>query len=126
MQFVANLHEQDIIRTVRVSPLDAQRGCSAGKFADKVTGETLAHFGAFLKRSWRSNDILYGRLDGACQLIETLLCSTRSWVEETLGDRLARRWPPCKLDPDGGEPRAPGIAQWLTRREMSPGPPPPR
>ncbi|HKO95034.1 MAG TPA: patatin-like protein, partial [Polyangiaceae bacterium] len=29
IQFVADLREQDIIRTVRVSPLDAQRGCSA-------------------------------------------------------------------------------------------------
>ncbi|MEO8182487.1 MAG: patatin-like protein, partial [Deltaproteobacteria bacterium] len=57
IQYVAGLREQDIIRTVRVSPLDAQRGCSAGKFSEKVTGETLAHFGAFLKRSWRSNDI---------------------------------------------------------------------
>lgn len=82
IQFVAGLREQDIIRTVRVSPLDAQRGCSAGNFADKVTGETLAHFGAFLKRSWRSNDILYGRLDGACQLLETLL--NPSWLRTAL------------------------------------------
>jgi patatin-related protein len=78
IQFVSDLYEQDIIRTVRVSPLDAQRGCSKGAFADKVTGETLGHFGAFLKRSWRTNDILYGRLDGSCQLIETLL--NPSWL----------------------------------------------
>jgi hypothetical protein len=82
IQFVADLREQDIIRTVRVSPLDAQRGCCAGDFSDKVTGETLAHFGAFLKRSWRSNDILYGRLDGACQLLETLL--NPSWLRTSL------------------------------------------
>ena len=31
------------------------------------------HFGAFFKRSWRSNDILWGRLDVLCQMVETLL-----------------------------------------------------
>jgi patatin-related protein len=82
IQFVGDLYEQDIIRTVRVSPIDARRGCSRVEFADKVTGETLGHFGAFLKKSWRTNDILFGRLDGSCQLIETLL--NPSWLLTTL------------------------------------------
>ena len=32
---------------------------------DKVSGDTFFHFGGFSQRSWRSNDILWGRLDAA-------------------------------------------------------------
>jgi Protein of unknown function (DUF3376) len=38
-----------------------------------VAGDELAHFAAFLRRDWRSNDILYGRLDGMCQILRSLL-----------------------------------------------------
>jgi predicted acylesterase/phospholipase RssA len=34
----------------------------------KLSGDELAHFGAFLNRSWRANDWLWGRLDGATAL----------------------------------------------------------
>jgi hypothetical protein len=73
LEMVGDLHEKDIIETVRISPRDAQKGFSHVKLSDKVTGATVYHFGAFFKRSWRSNDILWGRLDGLCQLVETLL-----------------------------------------------------
>jgi hypothetical protein len=124
MQFVANLHEQDIIRTVRVSPLDAQRGCSAGKLTDKVTGETLAHFGAFLKRSWRSNDILYGRLDGACQLIETLL--NPSWLRTSLANVEQRKSVLRSFgltDTEASEPatRSAAVERWLLENDIFPG-----
>ncbi|HZF10479.1 MAG TPA: patatin-like protein [Thermoanaerobaculia bacterium] len=39
----------------------------------KLAGTTLGHFGAFLDRGFRRNDILWGRLDGAERLITTLL-----------------------------------------------------
>jgi hypothetical protein len=73
LEMVGDLHEKDIIETVRISPRDAQKGFSLAEPSDKVTGTMVYHFGAFFKRSWRSNDILWGRLDGLCQLIETLL-----------------------------------------------------
>ncbi|HEU5269580.1 MAG TPA: DUF3376 domain-containing protein, partial [Jatrophihabitans sp.] len=41
--------------------------------ASKLTGMQLDHFGAFLKRSWRSNDWMWGRLDGAGWLTHLLL-----------------------------------------------------
>ncbi|MFL6163754.1 MAG: patatin-like protein [Jatrophihabitantaceae bacterium] len=41
--------------------------------ASKLTGLQLDHFGAFLKRSWRANDWMWGRLDGAGWLIHLLL-----------------------------------------------------
>ncbi len=73
LEMVGNLHEKDIIETVRISPRDAERGFSQSTLPAKVSGDTVFHFGGFFKRSWRSNDILWGRLDGICQLVETLL-----------------------------------------------------
>ena len=41
--------------------------------ARKLTGLQLHHFGAFYKSSWRANDWMWGRLDGAMQLVRTVL-----------------------------------------------------
>ena len=73
IEFIAGLYEKDIIETVRISPSDAVKGFSNKGLSDKVSGDSLYHFAGFFKRSWRSNDILWGRLDGLCQLVETLL-----------------------------------------------------
>ncbi|OBK35654.1 hypothetical protein A5658_08665 [Mycobacterium sp. 1245111.1] len=40
---------------------------------EKLTGMQLHHFGAFYKRSWRANDWMWGRLDGAGWLVHMLL-----------------------------------------------------
>ncbi|MFE0382194.1 DUF3376 domain-containing protein [Streptomyces inhibens] len=40
---------------------------------EKLTGLQLYHFGAFYKRSWRANDWMWGRLDGAGWLVNVLL-----------------------------------------------------
>ncbi len=39
---------------------------------EKLAGIELAHFGAFLKGSWRANDWLWGRLDAAQRLLRLL------------------------------------------------------
>ncbi|MEP7019034.1 MAG: patatin-like protein [Pseudonocardiales bacterium] len=39
---------------------------------DKLAGVELAHFGAFLKRSWRANDWMWGRVDAAERLVRLL------------------------------------------------------
>jgi patatin-related protein len=60
------------LQIVRVSPLDSTRmGLSTAK--DKLEGVKLAHFGAFLRRKWRENDYLWGRLDAAERLIGLVL-----------------------------------------------------
>jgi patatin-related protein len=41
--------------------------------ASKLTGEQMHHFGAFFKQSWRANDWMWGRLDGAGWLVHLLL-----------------------------------------------------
>lgn len=49
--------------------LDLQRQTARSK----LTGMQLHHFGAFYKQSWRANDWMWGRLDGAGWLIHLLL-----------------------------------------------------
>jgi patatin-related protein len=39
----------------------------------KLTGMQFHHFGAFYKQSWRANDWMWGRLDGAGWLVHALL-----------------------------------------------------
>lgn len=73
LERLSGLREKDPIETVRISPADARLGYSRRQAADKVAGDALGHFGGFLKRSWRANDILWGRLDARCLLIQTLL-----------------------------------------------------
>ncbi len=77
LETMSDVGEKDVIETVRISPHDANRGFSANSLANKVAGDTVYHFGGFFKRSWRANDILWGRLDGLCQLVETLASGER-------------------------------------------------
>jgi patatin-related protein len=44
---------------------------------EKLTGLQLHHFGAFHKPSWRANDWMWGRLDGAHSLVEAVLDPAR-------------------------------------------------
>jgi patatin-related protein len=73
IEAVADLKAQDLVRVARVSPLDSQLGFARKPMERKVTGLRFGHFAAFFKRAWRSNDILWGQLDGASELLETLL-----------------------------------------------------
>lgn len=77
MQFLAGMESTDVIHAVRISPLDAQAGYSRKNLADKLCGNKLGHFSGFLKSSWRANDLMWGRLDGVCQLVECLLTAER-------------------------------------------------
>lgn len=73
LMFGSGLYELDKVEFVRISPQDAQTGLSQYDPRAKVAGDELAHFSAFLRRDWRSNDILQGRFDGICQIIQSLL-----------------------------------------------------
>jgi predicted acylesterase/phospholipase RssA len=41
----------------------------------KLTGIRLGHFAAFYRNSWRANDFMWGRLDGATRIVDLLLGS---------------------------------------------------
>lgn len=64
------------IDVIRISPQDARSlidETSPQNNRHKLAGDQLGHFGGFVDRSWRRNDLLWGRLDGAERIICTLL-----------------------------------------------------
>lgn len=74
--------ESDVVEVIRISPEDAtklinerreKKTSADGIGRRKLAGTALHHFGAFLDRTWRQNDIMWGRLDGAERLITSLL-----------------------------------------------------
>jgi len=52
----------------------------------KLTGLQLHHFGAFYKYSWRANDWMWGRLDGAGWIVHALLDPRRLRTLQRLDD----------------------------------------
>jgi patatin-related protein len=68
----SRLGELDRVEIVRVSPKEpSQLSPPTGRL--KLMGVPRHHFGAFFSREARENDYLWGRLDGAEQLIRLLL-----------------------------------------------------
>jgi patatin-related protein len=67
--------ETSRVDVIRVSPYDAKNLIDESKEGGrrKLAGTTLGHFGAFFDRTWRRNDIMWGRLDAAERIITTLL-----------------------------------------------------
>jgi patatin-related protein len=61
--------------------------------SSKLTGTQFHHFGAFYKASWRANDWMWGRLDGAGWLVHVLLDPRRI---RTIADADPSRYPPTK------------------------------
>lgn len=81
--------EADTIDIIRVSPEDATQLINErGSGCHKLAGTALGHFGAFLQQSWRQNDILWGRLDGAERIISALL-PFHPLKEELIGEAHA-------------------------------------
>lgn len=44
----------------------------------KLTGLKLMHFSAFYRKSWRANDFMWGRLDGATRIVDLLVDHERA------------------------------------------------
>ncbi len=77
--FGSGVGEPATVDIFRISPEDAtnliderMEGRQKGG-RRKLAGTALFHFGAFLDRRWRFNDLMWGRLDGAERLITILL-----------------------------------------------------
>jgi len=76
----------------------------------KLAGLQVGHFGAFYKSSWRANDWMWGRLDGADRLVRTLLDPRRvqkrvraEGVDATVG----------KIREIACQSATPGVPEWL-------------
>ncbi len=107
--YEADVGEASIVEVIRVSPADAtslinerdeKRRSADGKGRQKLAGVALHNFGAFLDRTWRQNDIMWGRLDGAERLISSLLPGPRNdnlralLIEEAHSSILIDELPP--------------------------------
>lgn len=64
---------EQIVDLMQISADGASPLGGPAKTRDKLTGVQLAHFGAFYMRSWRANDWMFGRLDGARRLALLML-----------------------------------------------------
>jgi hypothetical protein len=75
MLYSAQIGEADTVEIIRISPEDATSLIDEGRGdgRKKLAGVALGHFGAFLEKAWRVNDILWGRLDGAERIISAML-----------------------------------------------------
>jgi patatin-related protein len=70
-EYLTSLHEKEIISPICISPDNAQLGIGHGKNTqEKLGGDKLYNIGGFFKKSWRSNDLLWGRLDGLNRILE--------------------------------------------------------
>jgi hypothetical protein len=65
------------IELVHISARDVQVGLSRETPDNKLAGDVLMNLGGFFKRSWRVNDVLWGRLDASGALVEMLLDPAR-------------------------------------------------
>ncbi len=73
-EYLTNLHEKSIINPICISPDSAQLGIGNGKNTqDKLGSDKLYNIGGFFKKSWRSNDLLWGRLDGLNRVLEGII-----------------------------------------------------
>jgi patatin-related protein len=103
--YAADLGEIDRIEYYRVSPIEAAAVPGAtpelARFrADpmrRLAGRHLAHFGAFLNKAWRSNDVMWGRIDAASVVWDVLMRRrgyqlSRARAAELLTDLDARKW----------------------------------
>jgi patatin-related protein len=83
--------EQEV-ELVQISANAPAPGGRARAPADKLTGVQLHHFGAFYRKSWRVNDWMWGRLDAATRMAETLLDPERlrqlGWTRQTALERI--------------------------------------
>jgi patatin-related protein len=114
IMFETGVGEADTIDIIRISPEDAKQlideretGCH------KLAGSALGHFGAFLARQWRQNDILWGRLDGAERTITALL-PNHPLRQQLVGEAQAQII--CEtIEPMGNEERQALLAESLMR-----------
>ena len=76
------------------------------KASTKLAGLQVHHFGGFYKRSWRANDWMWGRLDGADRLVRLLLDPQRVLLrlrQQATGPELVNEIKQLALGPAGSK-----------------------
>src|SRR5215207_2535094 len=85
-----DLGEVNAVDILRISPLDAPSIRPLSVRDDptaKLAGVRVRHFGGFLDRSWRENDLMWGRLDAAEAIIDALLREAPEAQRRSLRER---------------------------------------
>jgi patatin-related protein len=73
-EYLTSLNTKEIINPICISPDTAQLGIGTGKNTEqKLGGNKLYNIGGFFKKSWRLNDLLWGRLDGLNRILESIV-----------------------------------------------------
>ena len=72
ISYGTDVGESDEVEIVRISPNDATMIKGEGYGSRKLAGTKLGNFGAFFNRSWRENDMVWGRLDAVECLIKAV------------------------------------------------------
>jgi predicted acylesterase/phospholipase RssA len=65
-----SLRSRDRVEHAQISPIAAAN--TEVPAEGRLAGATLGHFGGFLDRGWRRNDLMWGRLDGAEILMKAI------------------------------------------------------
>jgi patatin-related protein len=74
--YEASVGEAELCEVYRISPRDAVSILDENSPSEnrrKLAGTAVFHFGAFLNREWRQNDLTWGRLDAAERIIRSVL-----------------------------------------------------
>jgi len=96
--YEASVGEAELCEVFRISPRDATSIIDESAPTEKrrkLAGTALFHFGAFLNREWRQNDLMWGRLDAAERIIRSVLPQ-----DSTCADSLIHE---CQVAIVGGE-----------------------
>ena len=90
---------------------------------EKLTGLQLHDFGAFYKASWRANDWMWGRLDGAGWLVHVLLDPRRlhQLALEASDPAVFRENLRARLEQIAGSPAPPGVWEPFASHAGRPG-----
>jgi predicted acylesterase/phospholipase RssA len=110
--FVAD-HDVDSAQTLRFAQLTPVAPCPVmtatplndrgpDSPGDKLTGIHLGHFSAFYRASWRANDFMWGRLDGALRVVDLMVDAGEASNLPALAEALA----PTDPDSDAADRRA--------------------
>jgi patatin-related protein len=88
LTFCTEMGEGSRVAVHRISPMNLIVDGANGKISrPELAGESFGHFGAFLQKGWRRNDLLWGRLDAVEKFIDMLLPA--GWGPEVRSQILA-------------------------------------
>ncbi len=88
LTYCTEVGENSRVAIHRISPQSLySSGASKGESRPELAGAAFGHFGAFLDKRWRRNDILWGRLDAVEKLIDILV--PEAWEADVRSTILA-------------------------------------